>query len=255
MRKLTNIRPFKMRFIPWGWKNTETKDGVFAIDPPGEIKMPKEFNSYFDWRRWELQGDPWDDRCTMDHKSVFTTAARFLGYDKLLAEQPDLSPITDVYLEWNKTLLEKWEGRIKWFIIGDDIAAKDRLMMSPKTLREWVFPQIRRLVELGIDYGCRIIYHTDGAVKEALEDIYQLRVDVLWTHGDIGDMTSYKGMKIWNTAPEMQPREYTVLDGKFRMYYPDGLTQDFEQEEFLKLLHVLSRRKGRYAQVLFEENT
>lgn len=255
MRDLTNVRPFKMRFIPWGWRNKDTGSGIYATQPPGEIRIPKDFLSYFDWERWEVQGKPFNDFCTVDHKSIFTTAARFLGYEKLFLEQPDLSPITEMYLDWNTALLQRWENKIKWFVIGDDLAGKDNLLMSAATLRKWYFPQLQRLIELGLEYGCRIVFHSDGAIHSILEDLYRLRIDVLWTKGDMKDLTSYKGMKIWTTEPNLKPIEYSVLDGKFRMYYPDGMSQDFEQEEFLRLLHVLSRRKDKWAKFVIKEET
>ena len=174
--------------------------------------MPKGFNSYFDWKRYEVLGDGEGAFSTQDHKSIFTTAARFVGYEKLLIETPSLDEITDVYLKWNMRLLSHWGNKLVYFIIGDDIAHKDNLFLSPEKLREWYFPQLKRLVDLALDYNLTVIFHSDGKISSILYDLYEMGIDALLVNGDdLSELESYGKMKIIRRLPHMTPRVYNVL--------------------------------------------
>jgi len=178
MIPFANIKPTQTEPIPWGWTNETTADGlVFVKEHPGRIEMPR-LKNYFDWNRYEVVCPP--ERGTFDlgttnMKSTFTTAARFLGYETLLTEQPDLGPIAYQFYDWNQRLLERIQG-IKYFIIGDDIAHKGGLMMSPDLWRRWIRPYLKMLIELAKGYGCQVVYHSDGDIAEIINDLADLGV-------------------------------------------------------------------------------
>jgi uroporphyrinogen decarboxylase len=62
---------------------------------------------------------------------------------------------------------------------ADDVAFNTTLMVSPATLRKYVFPWFRRMNKLAHDRGALTIYHTDGRVDSILEDIIDLDFDAL----------------------------------------------------------------------------
>jgi hypothetical protein len=171
-----NIVPRQLSPIPWGWTNKTVPSDVvglpskltFVEKPLGEIRMPS-LVEHFDWtsfviedfERGKLFG-------TQNFKSVFTTAARFLGYERLLAEMPSLHRITDGFLEWNDRLLYLVSDRLDYFMIGDDIAGNDGLFMDAHDFENWILPNYSRLLERPRSLGLKLIFHSDGDIASIL---------------------------------------------------------------------------------------
>ena len=57
------------------------------------------------------------------------------------------------------------------FMIGDDVAYKNRLMCSPKFLRETFIKCLRRVCAPLNAAGIKVIFHSDGDVTEILDDM------------------------------------------------------------------------------------
>jgi len=81
-----------------------------------------------------------------------------------------------VLLEFEDAIQRETVGAV-WY--GDDIAMKDRLLVSPEFLRRVFFPKLKML-----GMGCRkrgipFIYHTDGDVSSVVADIIDAGVDAL----------------------------------------------------------------------------
>lgn len=57
------------------------------------------------------------------------------------------------------------------FFVGDDIAYKNRLMFSPKFLRETFIKCLRRVCAPCNAVGIKVIFHSDGNVTEILDDM------------------------------------------------------------------------------------
>ncbi len=62
---------------------------------------------------------------------------------------------------------------------GDDIAIKTGLVVSPEVLREKLWPKITYIADACKRRNIPLIYHTDGDVSSAVEDIINLGVDAL----------------------------------------------------------------------------
>lgn len=183
-----NVIPQQLRPIPWGWVNRVTEHGTFVATPTGEIRMPR-LVEHFDWSDFHVQTVPpaWKQSArglgTRNFKSIFTTAARFLGYERLLLEEPDLAPIADEFVRWNRRLLESWPASgiapLRYFMIGDDFAYNHGLLMHPDWWREWIKPQLAKLFALGHEHECVVIFHSDGDIWEVLDDLVELGAAVL----------------------------------------------------------------------------
>lgn len=216
-----NVAPLQIRPIPWGWENRQTEHGLFVVKHPGKIRMPILMN-HFDWDRFIVERPPLAWRTmteftrtdipfgTRNYKSIFTTGTRFVGFEKMMLEQPDLTPIADTFLEWNERLIKIWKdlGRpLEYFMIGDDYAWNGGLIMRPDRWAEWVKPHLVRLVEFGARNGCKVIFHSCGDIHEILEDLVQIGISIL-NYQPVGRMESFKGqrcyrkMKLWECDPE-----------------------------------------------------
>ena len=65
------------------------------------------------------------------------------------------------------------------FFIGDDIAYKDKLMFSPKFLRETFIPMLQRTIVPLKEAGIKVVYHSDGNLMEIMDDLLDIGIDGL----------------------------------------------------------------------------
>jgi hypothetical protein len=197
-----NIVPRQLSPIPWGWTNKTVPSDVvglpskltFVEKPLGEIRMPS-LVEHFDWTSFVIEDFRKDKQFgTQNFKSVFTTAARFLGYERLLSEMPSLHRITDGFLQWNYELLETIGDKLTYFMIGDDIAGNDGLFMGFDDFQGWILPNYLRLLEKPISFGLRLIFHSDGDIYKILP---LLREAGFWgvSFQPIGMMAPYRDCK------------------------------------------------------------
>ena len=191
MKFFANVIPAQKSTIPWGWKNKKTSSGIFATSNPGIIRMP-ELCKFFDWHQYVVE-DMSSGLAfgTRNMKSVFITASRFMGWESLLIEEPDLSPITRGFLDWNSRLAASWDGKLKYFMIGDDIAWNHGLLINPDRLRSWIIPEHKKLIEAAIAWGMTVIFHSDGDLWDVLDDYEDLGVRILY-YQNVGNMRGLK---------------------------------------------------------------
>jgi len=116
---------------------------------------------------------------------VFQMGWMLMGFETFcfkLADDPGLvEAVLDkvfevVYHEFEDALQRDSVGAI-WF--GDDIAIKDRLMVSPEVLERLFFPKLRIFGEGCRKKGIPLIYHSDGDVGQVLENIVDAGVSAL----------------------------------------------------------------------------
>lgn len=66
---------------------------------------------------------------------------------------------------------------ILWY--SDDIAYAEGLMVSPKVLRQYFFPWLKKIGALAEEYNKPLIYHSDGVLFDLFDDIIACGVDAL----------------------------------------------------------------------------
>lgn len=187
MKLFANVVPVQKSSIPWGWKNRITPHGIFVTAHPGAIRMP-DLLKYFRWDEFVIEEMAVGrDFGTRNMKSVFITASRFLDWEHLLLDQPDLTPITDGYLAWNSRLVDVWDGKLKWFMLGDDIAWEGGLVIRPDWYRSWVMPEHKRLIDAAHSWGMKVIFHSEGNLHAIIDDLADLGVEVL-SYQNVGAM-------------------------------------------------------------------
>ena len=193
LKLFANVIPVQRLPIPWGWKNVKTDAGVFAANPPGAIKMP-DLCRHFNWSEYIVEGMGKDlPFGTRNMKSIFITASRFLSWEDLLINSPDLSSITRVFLEWNARLCDVWDGRLQYFMIGDDIAWNNGLLINPDWFRSWILPEHKKLIDFAKSRGMKVIFHSDGDLYNVLDDYANAGVDVLY-YQSVGKMKTLESL-------------------------------------------------------------
>ena len=171
-----NLRPVVLDPIPWGWENTLV-EGKPCVKSPGSIDMPMLWK-YFHWNMLDYEGT---ENCpepiygTRNEKSIFSTAVRFMGMKKLLAELPSLSPITHEFLFWNRMLFLASPEKITYFVIGDDVADANGVFGDPDLFHNWILPEWRKLTNLAHDNNCKVIIRSSGDISTIINDILTLK--------------------------------------------------------------------------------
>jgi uroporphyrinogen decarboxylase len=111
------------------------------------------------------------------------------GYDQFLldmAVDPDLADwlighMADLKLAYWEQVLGLVGEHVSVCYEADDLAAQDALIVSPGMYRRLVKPHQRRLFA-GIKRfapHAKLVYHTDGAVKELIPDLIEIGVDAI----------------------------------------------------------------------------
>ncbi|KPV64366.1 MAG: Methylated-thiol--coenzyme M methyltransferase [Candidatus Bathyarchaeota archaeon BA1] len=183
----------------WGVKHRIITDATgqkrsFAVEPA--IKTKEDMESYempdpcAEERMKpvrEVMKIPWEKPYIFGHPQPDGPAfvLHLRGYEKGLTD-PYMHPtlfkglihkVTEFSIEVCKMMIE--EG-IEVFIFGDDIAYKDGPFWSPKILREFFFPEYKRIVRELKRYGAQfVIKHTDGDISLMIDDIIDAGFDVL----------------------------------------------------------------------------
>jgi len=78
-----------------------------------------------------------------------------------------------------KIFLEATKGKVHVILIGDDIGSQRSLMISPKLVSEFVVPGAKRLIEIAHSYGVKVLYHSCGAIREAIPQLIEAGVDII----------------------------------------------------------------------------
>jgi uroporphyrinogen decarboxylase len=101
-----------------------------------------------------------------------------------MVENPDLlhalmARVTDFHAAHFERLLSAAPGEIDLAFTADDIGGQQGLLLSLDMWREFIRPHHVRLNRLIHSFGAKVVYHTDGAVMEAVPELIEAGIDVL----------------------------------------------------------------------------
>lgn len=85
---------------------------------------------------------------------------------------------------WSR-FLERYSEVFAACRFGDDLGFKSSLLTRPATLRENVFPQYQRLIDLIHSAGRPFLYHSCGCIFEVMDDILALGIDAKHSNEDV----------------------------------------------------------------------
>lgn len=119
--------------------------------------------------------------------SVFQHPTLFRGISRMLLEMaadPDLTnfildKVTGFYYDYFKRIFEEAGDLIDIFRLADDIGAQQNLFISPKMLQRYFGHRIRKFADLAHQYDIKVMFHTDGNVRQAIPDLIEWGVDIL----------------------------------------------------------------------------
>ena len=117
----------------------------------------------------------------------FQDACSAFGMEKALMVMlmnPDMfvaviDRITDFYLKANELFYEATKGYLDAVLIGNDFGSQCGLMVDPDSLRSYVFPGTKKLIDQAKSYGLKVIHHSCGSIFPIIDDLIELGVDVI----------------------------------------------------------------------------
>jgi uroporphyrinogen decarboxylase len=87
--------------------------------------------------------------------------------------------ITDFYLQANEIFYETVKGHLDVVLIGNDFGSQTGLMVDPESLREFVFPGTKKIIDQAKSYGLKVIHHSCGSIYPIISDLADLGADVI----------------------------------------------------------------------------
>jgi len=118
---------------------------------------------------------------------IFMIAARLRGMDRLLmdmAAEPVLAEaiinkVAEFAVEFNRRALAEVGSRLDHYVLWDDIAMQDGMMMSPALWNRFLRKWYERLYADAKQYGLKVLYHCCGSFHPIIPTLIDIGVDVL----------------------------------------------------------------------------
>ncbi|MBE5775799.1 MAG: methyltransferase, partial [Clostridiales bacterium] len=145
--------------------------------------------------------------------------------------------ILEFYLKANEIIYEATKGHLDAVIFANDFGSQRGLMISRQMIHDFVMPGARILIEQAHSYGIKVIYHSCGAVFDAMPEMIEAGVDFihpLQAHAAgmdprrikdaYGDRVSFcGGVDIQELLPNGTPEEVRAKVRELREIFPTGL--------------------------------
>lgn len=145
--------------------------------------------------------------------------------------------IVEFYLRANEVIYEATKGMLDAVIIANDFGSQQGLMLSGEMIHDFVMPGSRRLIEQAHSYGIKVIYHSCGAIFDAMPELIDIGTDFIHPlqatakgmdprriKAAYGDQVSFcGGVDIQELLPTGTPGEVRAKVRELREIFPTGL--------------------------------
>ena len=128
------------------------------------------------------------DCCIMvTNGNIFETSWYMRGFEQMLMDvmtdeelvHAIMGRVTDFYIAFFSNMLEAAPGQIDLVFTADDIGDQRGLLMRFDRWERLLKPYHRRLNDAVHERGAKVIYHTDGAIMDAVVGLVDMGIDVL----------------------------------------------------------------------------
>ncbi len=156
----------------------------------------------------EVHGFPWPDPAWMDVSEVRAEAEAYGGQYAVLGgdwspfwhdlvdllgmetmylkmyDQPELidavlGHVVDYYAAVSRNIFDAAAKAIDVFFIGNDFGSQRGPLLGEPLFRRFILPHLKRLVDLGHDYGFRVMLHCCGGFAELIPAMIEIGLDGL----------------------------------------------------------------------------
>jgi len=128
------------------------------------------------------------DYCLMAHNgNIFESSWYLRGFEQVFVDMV-LSPeilnaimkkVTDFYVAYFSRILEAADGEIDLVFTADDIGSQENLLFSLEMWEKHIKPWHVKLNKAIHSFGAKVIYHSDGAITDAVPGLIDMGIDVL----------------------------------------------------------------------------
>jgi uroporphyrinogen decarboxylase len=87
--------------------------------------------------------------------------------------------ITGFYLRAGEIFYEATKGYLDAVLIGNDFGSQGGLMVDAGSLREYVFPGTKQLIDQAKSYGLKVMHHSCGSIFPVIDDLAKLGADII----------------------------------------------------------------------------
>ncbi len=101
-----------------------------------------------------------------------------------LVENPEmvhhcLGKLFELHYQDTLRIYEAIPGKVNLTYVAEDLGGQRNLLFSPAQIREFLFPGMKRMIELARQAGAYVFHHDDGNVSRILPDLVDLGIDLL----------------------------------------------------------------------------
>jgi uroporphyrinogen decarboxylase len=123
---------------------------------------------------------------------IFESAEDLVGFEHLCTmqyEDPDLfsdlfKRIGDLYVTLWSELIRKYDDLYVFYRMGDDLGFKTSTLIEPDTIRKFILPQYKRVIDLVHKAGKKFLLHSCGCIFEIMDDLVRLGIDAKHSNED-----------------------------------------------------------------------
>jgi uroporphyrinogen decarboxylase len=101
-----------------------------------------------------------------------------------LVEHPDivhfcLDRLFELAYQDTLRILEALPGKVTVTYVAEDLGGQNNLLISPAHIREYLFPGMKRMIDLTHSAGAFVFHHDDGNITRILPELVDLGIDLL----------------------------------------------------------------------------
>ncbi len=120
----------------------------------------------------------------LPHGHTFLRLCDIRGYEALICDMADGEPrlwrLIEIVEEHNRALIQCSIMRgAEWMSYPEDLGMQVGPMLSPEHLRTYIKPSYSRLMKPARDAGCIIHMHSDGDIRDLVDDLVDSGVEVV----------------------------------------------------------------------------
>ncbi len=156
----------------------------------------------------DVYNHPWPDPNSLDYSQVKSACERYNGEYALVGSpwspffhevgwtigqenyfiwmhtKPEVvkaitNHIVDYEIEATRQFLEAADGMIDIMYFGNDYGSQRALVISPAMWNEFLRQPQKRYFDISHDFGCKVMFHSCGSVRDIIPALIQDGVDVL----------------------------------------------------------------------------
>ncbi len=177
----------------------------------------------------------------MPHGFFFQRLYYLRGFKNFLLDivkkPEEFYQLVEKLTEYNYELVKRFLKfrHIDLFSFGDDLGTQDRMTISPKSFREFIFPAYKKIFGLVKSNGIRIRLHTDGHIVEIDDQLIEAGVTILNIQDRVNGLENIKNILNQGIAVD--------LDIDRQKLIPYGTPKEIK--EYIKyLVKFLAMKKG-----------